>query len=725
MSTGDSTARQLAFGPYEILGTLGHGGMGVVYQAYDRNLGRSIALKILRDELRGEAKIAARFHREAEAFGRLDHPNIVHVYSVGVVEDIPFIAMELVEGDTLADRMRRHGRIPWREVLGYGAQVARALGSAHQARIIHRDIKPGNILIDVSGRVRVTDFGIAKILDASTQLTTDGTRLGTPQYMCPERCQNRKVSPSSDIYSLGVVMFQAITGRLPYDARSSTELVREICRGQPKRVRDFVPDAPEGIDRLLAYMLESDPEKRPASADALAATIARVMEGGGLDEHAEHLVQQLDAYRRSLPDVRPVTPNPDTPTEVREARDGWSGRVRRRWFRLSRGVRLGVAAALILALCGAGALGVQEFLRQPHSAVDSISSLSAVERWSLEPSFVTWSSETPTVALAHLTWPEFKTADAVWQTDGTLAVAVAGTGSRQGQRGVLTLDPHGKSTRLLMPPVPDGAESWNSLAVSAGGGLLIGADAGLREVTAGVWYPGEPLPGRSLWTTGVSAVSPGRTNRLGHQVHAVAFNDPQYGDWRIALITSPDYRRSESIVPGGPRITAVALGRDATTMSYVRAPATDPAKERELWRSTLAGSVERTEQRIATGNVSIAAGGISELGDITYSMTSPEGTRVYVSPADGEQKPRVLFSGDWAQWLSPNELIFEDADRMDRAQLYQAGRNAGAARQALTFFESGILPRSSRVEPDARTAAAVLPDGVTIAIIDLRSVASL
>ncbi|MDK1020951.1 MAG: serine/threonine-protein kinase, partial [Candidatus Hydrogenedentes bacterium] len=195
MARKENTVRADAmFGDYEIIETIGHGGMGIVYRAHDMALGRIVALKVLKDDLRSSRQICARFQREAEAFASLNHPNIVHIYAVGSVGRIPFISMEYIEGQSLSTIMRRRKRLPWKRALHIAQQIAEALACAHEAQIVHRDIKPGNILLDKDDRAFVTDFGIAKVLTAETQLTVDGSRLGTPQYMSPERCTNKEIT---------------------------------------------------------------------------------------------------------------------------------------------------------------------------------------------------------------------------------------------------------------------------------------------------------------------------------------------------------------------------------------------------------------------------------------------------------------------------------------------------------------------------------------------------
>ena len=303
------------FGNYRILETVGQGGMGVVYRAVDVSLERTCALKVLREHLRGHSNLIARFYREAEAVAQLDHPNIVHIYSVGSVGNIPYMAMEYLESEALSRILERENHLDVQRALYLAEQVARALACAHEARIIHRDIKPGNILIGADDHVHVLDFGIAKLLSAEVQLTLDGSRLGTPQYMSPERCQNKLITASSDIYSLGVVLFQMISGRLPYEASTPVSLIRKIIAGPPTRLKELMPDVPRDVERLVAFMIEKDPKDRPANAEALADAIARVRAGESLDE-AEGMADVFASFRQTM-----GTPTPlPAEKQVRSAR---------------------------------------------------------------------------------------------------------------------------------------------------------------------------------------------------------------------------------------------------------------------------------------------------------------------------------------------------------------------------------------------------------------------
>jgi hypothetical protein len=449
MSTHDNIARQhYAFGPYEIIETVGIGGMGVVYRAMDTALHRTVALKILRDDLRAQAHIVARFQREAEATAALDHPNIVHIYSVGSVGRIPYISMEFIEGQTLGEMIRDHGRLPWQEALTIGRQIAEALGCAHAAQIIHRDIKPGNILVHADGRVKVTDFGIAKVMTAASKLTVDGSRLGTPQYMCPERCANRPITPASDLYSLGVVLFQTITGRLPHEANTPVELVRKITSEDAARVRDFLPDLPEDVDRLIAYLLDRDPRHRPQQAKEVAAAIERVLAGQPLDTQPASAALALAAYRDTI-----ATPTPTPTTQTR------TPAPRRRpadiWFSVPRQYRIAGAVLIAAALLALGITWLSAWIAQGEAlATPRIAAVEAT--WTQTRPLAEFRTEAPGLLRVRLALPDFHVQSVQDAAEQGIIVLCGGKTAtpRAGQSAIVALDPAMHTAALLLPPVP-------------------------------------------------------------------------------------------------------------------------------------------------------------------------------------------------------------------------------------------------------------------------------
>ncbi len=219
---------------YRLDAQVGSGGMSTVYRAFDTVLERQVAIKLMHREIASDSDQLERFRREARAVAQLNHPHVVGVIDAGEDENMPYIVFEFVEGETLKDRIRRAGRLPIGEAVAYAIEIARALGAAHERRIVHRDVKPQNVLIDEEGAARVTDFGIARTL-TEEGLTADGRVLGTTDYVSPEQALGRPVGPPSDLYSLGVVLFEMLTGDVPFHGENQVAVAM-------KHVRDELPD---------------------------------------------------------------------------------------------------------------------------------------------------------------------------------------------------------------------------------------------------------------------------------------------------------------------------------------------------------------------------------------------------------------------------------------------------------------------------------------------------
>ncbi len=267
-------------GRFEISSVLGQGAMGVVYLANDPEIERPVAIKTVRPEaMRGESagEIEARFLKEAKLAGRLQHPSIVTVYDVGRDRDVCFIAMEYVEGKPLTRYLRASDALPLTAKIGIIRQVAEALAHAHERGVLHRDIKPGNILIAKDGRVKVTDFGIGKFTAAATsELTRTGQMIGSPAYMSPEQVRGEKVDARSDLFSLGVVLYELLTGVRPFPGESITTLVYQILHTEPRDPRELKADLPMSTREVMARLLAKQPEKRPADARGFVRELGRI-----------------------------------------------------------------------------------------------------------------------------------------------------------------------------------------------------------------------------------------------------------------------------------------------------------------------------------------------------------------------------------------------------------------------------------------------------------------
>ncbi len=265
---------------YEILEILGTGGMAVVYKALCHRLNRMVAIKILRDENMQDDDFRRRFHAEGQAVGMLSHPNIVSVYDVSSVDGVDYIVMELVEGITLKQYMERKGVLNWKETLHFATQIAKALDHAHSRGLVHRDIKPHNVMVLKNGSVRVTDFGIARIMSKSNTLTKEA--LGSVHYISPEQAKGGRVDHRSDLYSLGVVMYEMITGRPPYDGESPVSVAIQHIAGGATKPSQLNPNIPAGLEQIIQRAMANDLKDRYATAVDMIADMDELRKEPGM-----------------------------------------------------------------------------------------------------------------------------------------------------------------------------------------------------------------------------------------------------------------------------------------------------------------------------------------------------------------------------------------------------------------------------------------------------------
>src|SRR5215218_5624969 len=263
---------------YEISHLLGAGGMGRVYLARDRSLSRDVALKVLDERHAENPEFVERFRREAKAAASLSHPNMVTVYDAGEDDETPYIAMEHVPGGTLKNRLQERGVLPPRVAAGVTLEVANALAAAHQKGVVHRDIKPENVLITDQGHAKVGDFGIAKAATA-TAITETSLILGSVRYLSPEQAKGEEVGPQSDLYSLGVVLYEMLTGRVPFDEENPVATAMKHLAEEPASPRELDPTIPRALEAITLKLLKKDPKRRYQSAKELAEDLKPLLVG--------------------------------------------------------------------------------------------------------------------------------------------------------------------------------------------------------------------------------------------------------------------------------------------------------------------------------------------------------------------------------------------------------------------------------------------------------------
>ncbi len=266
-------------GRYRLVELLGQGGMATIYRATDSQLGRDVAVKVLHPEYGRDPDFVARFRQEAHAAASLSHPGIVSVYDFGTDDAGPYLVMELVDGEDLAALLRRNGPLPPRQAARLVAEVARALDAAHDRGIVHRDVKPGNIMLTATGRVKVTDFGIARAW-ADAGLTLPGTTLGSVHYFSPEQALGEPATAASDVYSLGIVLYELLTGRRPWEGDSAASVAMARISAPPPRVSDVRPTVPPALEAIDRTALARDAADRFASAGAMAEALEAFLEEG-------------------------------------------------------------------------------------------------------------------------------------------------------------------------------------------------------------------------------------------------------------------------------------------------------------------------------------------------------------------------------------------------------------------------------------------------------------
>src|SRR3989442_6384043 len=317
MTTTDTLIDRVFDKRYVIKRKLGSGGMADVYLAEDQELGRRVALKLLDERHASDEQFVERFRREAQSAGRLNHPNIVSIFDRGLAEGTYYIAMEYLDGRTLKELLVRNGPTPIPIAIDYARQILSALAFAHRNGIVHRDIKPHNIVVGGDGRLKVTDFGIAR--SGASQMTEVGSIVGTAQYLSPEQARGAPVDPRSDLYSLGIVLYEMLTGKVPFTGDAPVEIAMKHLSAIPEPPSKIRPGVPHDLDAVVMRALAKDPEQRYGSAEEMDADLARVSRGVAVSPKTEEAMTQVlagagvTASPTMVTRPRAVTPPPAPP----------------------------------------------------------------------------------------------------------------------------------------------------------------------------------------------------------------------------------------------------------------------------------------------------------------------------------------------------------------------------------------------------------------------------
>ena len=317
-------------GNYRIEKKIGEGGVGAVYRALDLTLARPVAIKVLRPGLEAREQIVDRFRSEAQTLARLNHPHIATVHTFLEEDGALYMVMEYVEGRTLSTLLRDEGRQPLEAALELFRQALDGIGYAHERGVVHRDLKAANLMLDAEGRVKVMDFGIARVM-GSERMTRHGNLVGTPDYMSPEQVQGHAATERSDVYSLGILLYELLTGSLPFKADSEFDLMRMQVSEPATPPRELVPEIPESIERLLLRALEKDPAQRFEGARGFREGIDAALEEMGFPvERPSWTTGEARTLRRATPADAPSATlglPPPPPTRLLE-QPRLSGRLR-------------------------------------------------------------------------------------------------------------------------------------------------------------------------------------------------------------------------------------------------------------------------------------------------------------------------------------------------------------------------------------------------------------
>jgi len=697
-------------GGYQVEALVGRGAMGSVYLARDTKLNRHVALKVLLGSLARTPSIVKQFHQEAQSAAPLNHPNIVRIYSAGIEAGTPFIAMEFVDGEPLDRFLKRKGKVTWDVALHIGAQVALALDCAHQHGIVHRDVKPSNILVDRKGGVRLTDFGIARM--QSRDGNASGPVVGTPQYMSPEQATGNDVFPASDLFSLGVTLYQMIAGEMPFKGESSMALIHSICEDDPVRLNKLDPSVPDDVARLVAYLMAKKPADRPASAKVAYGLIHRLQKHRG---GASVVAESLTAFLKEEMEARPFSSLDRKQAQTRKKSSQVKRRLRK--SKVNGGLVLHAIAIALVAL-GAFAIGPLSAARGRELAPPPAESMQLGDTKTAMPGVQHFSIYADGHAIDALAWlgPDGLLLARTRGARGTLA---------DGATGLLAIDVVGGEVKSLSAPISaarvETVSRLHPLAIT-----LAFAPASPFSGSVAIFAPGNDEDTAVVLTQSWDAATPGAkawlaVPREAAQGATVAFDpvgthlcaallDPDTGAYYLAerALDAEDpaifLRRSSpgvEILPDSLRYTP-----DGSRIAYLRRNGIGQA---DLWLMRSGGTDvdgRRIASHLADGPLAFDPQGrfaalraFTDTGDIEVALLDIKVGSILATYGPGTISPQA--------WTSEgDQFVFLTEDAAPQLMLASATESFDARR--ITSIPNGLGP-----------AYALTPDGAQVAVASL------
>lgn len=653
-------------GQYEIVRLLGAGGMGEVYLARDTKLGRKVALKLLPADLAADPDRLRRFRREAETVSALNHPNVLTIHEVGEAGGRPFIVTEYVEGETLRERMRR-GRLDLHEALEVAVQVAGALAAAHRAGVVHRDVKPENVMLRPDGYVKVLDFGLAKSMkppavagDAGRQTATEtvaGFVIGTVKYMSPEQARGEAVDERSDVFSLGAVLYEMVAGCVPFEGRTSSDLIATLLRDDPEPLTEFSPDAPEALQRIIDASLRK--------------------ERGERYQTVQELVVDLKALREEI--------RPKSSLSYPAARPGWSGGA----------ATAGRPAVMTDGVSAAASSQSKErrASKRRRYRVASISAATAVAVLSLAFGAYRYLGDRGAGTSSRPKWVTRLTSfGSAWSPAISPDGKYVTYWRSESGKSSLWLRQVGTPSEIQIVPLTEGAPSPSGTTFSPDGKLIYyslyphGGEPALYQVPVlggAAKKIGTSIGPFGFSPDGLSFAYVHSHSELGETTVRVASADgtgerevvkrraPDYFIWGPAPAWSPDGRliacAGQSAEDGFPRVVAINVenGTEEPITSkrwnliggmawlpdrsgLVVAAREETSSAEQLWRVAYPGG---EAQRITNDTSSYRSVSLTSDAGVLVTLVIENQSRIWVLPADGGK-----FSADAARQLSANKF---------------------------------------------------------------------